>query len=428
MSTIKAVLYKPRKKKDGTIPIYFRITRQGRASFISTGHTIAPTKWDAGLGRAKNSYKDAEALNEYLDKKTKEFAGAEKKLLYASENVSAREVIVKSEFDELSDVFSFCAHHIQKFNNPRQASTFRRYETHMDKLEQFITKKRGKRRTDPNRPPKLNFREIDLPFMNQFKKYLVDLGLQSNTRWAVFKNIKALFNGASAEGVRPADVVFPKKFDMEGEETEGESLTADEILKLANVKLEPNSLEFHARATFLCQFLMQGIRVGDCLSIKYSELSDDLTVIEHRIRKTENTKTKRREKPTLRMILPPQVVAIFRMYKELNDAKTKPSRYVFPHIADVNDVDLPKAISAATAKTNEALKRVCTKAEIKVVSTHAARRSYTTITTQSKGMAVAQQLLMHSKVEMTQRYYTRMQLDKLSAENADIGSFIPSIV
>ena len=54
-------------KSDGTIPIYVRITINGKRAEFSTKRTIEPTKWNNAKGRAKGSNEQIKALNKYLD-------------------------------------------------------------------------------------------------------------------------------------------------------------------------------------------------------------------------------------------------------------------------------------------------------------------------------------------------------------------------
>lgn len=430
---IKAVLYKARENKDGLQPIYIRVTRHAKASYISLGRLIDPKKWDEGTGRAKKNYIGHEDLNERITNKISELDRAENKLLIKDDKVAATEVTAKTKRGEESNIFMLAKSFIQQFNNKRQAATYLRYETHLNKLHQFIGEKKGIKEMV------LHFDRIDADFLNEFDEWLAEgdvkkkrKPLGANTRWTVFKNIRALFNHAIGKGIISSDS-YPFRrgsgFELPSENNEKEALDEKEILKMMAVPLDPYSTEFHSRNSWLVSFFLQGCRISDTLSLRFDELSDDCTQVNHKVRKSEKKKEKDKKKEQwLRLTVPPQAVAIFRWYKEYNDQLDKPSRYVMPHIKNVDYDDLPRAISTATAITNEALKKVCVAACIKVISTHSARRSYANRTAETKSVFSAQQLLKHSSLNMTQRYLSNMKNDKLSAENAEISAFIPNTI
>lgn len=430
---IKAVLYKARENKDGLQPIYIRVTRHAKASYISLGRFIDPKKWDEGTGRAKKHYVGHEDLNERIAKKISELDRAENKLLIKDDKVAATEVTAKTKRGEESNIFILAKSFIQQFNNKRQAATYLRYETHLNKLHQFISEKKGIKEMV------LHFDRIDADFLNEFDEWLAagDVmkkrkPLGPNTRWTVFKNIRALYNHAIGKGIISVDSYPFRKgsgFELPSEQNEKEALDESEILKMLAVPLHPYSTESHSRNSWILSFLLQGCRIGDTLSIRFDELSDDMTQLNHRVRKSEKKKEKdKKREQWLRLTVPPQAVAIFRFYKEYNNQLEKPSRYVLPYIKDVEYDDLPRAISTATAVTNEALKKVCAAAGIRAISSHSARRSFANRTVALKGVFSVQQLLKHSSLNMSQKYISNMRNDKLSAENAEISSFIPVIV
>ncbi len=430
---IKAILYKARENKDGLQPIYIRVTRHGKASYISLGRFMDPKKWDEGTGRAKKNYIGHEDLNERIAKKISELDRAENKLLIKDDNVPAKEVTAKTKRGEESNIFVLAKSFTAQFNNKRQAATFLRYETHMNKLLQFIGEKKG------IKEPILDFTRIDVEFLEEFDEWL-RVGnmskkrkpLGANTRWTIFKNIRALYNHAIGKGVISSDS-YPFRrgsgFQLPSEENEHVVLNEEQLKKMFEVKLELYTTEHAALCTFALQWAMQGCRVGDVLSLRFDELSSDLTQVNHKVRKSERKKEKdKKREQWLRLTLPPHAVGILRHLKQYNDNLHKPSRYVIPYMRDVDYDDLPRAISTGTAITNEALKKICRKAMIPEASTHTARRSYATRTARTKGLLTTQELLKHSNMNMSRRYVSNMANDKLSLENAEINSCIPEVI
>ena len=54
-------------KSNGTVPIYVRITINGKRAEFSAKRTIDPNKWNNTKGRAKGSNEQTKSLNKYLD-------------------------------------------------------------------------------------------------------------------------------------------------------------------------------------------------------------------------------------------------------------------------------------------------------------------------------------------------------------------------
>ena len=60
-------LKKPKNYLHGKMPIYLRITVDGRANEITTKRECEPKKWNSRTKRASGSIEDIKSLNAYLD-------------------------------------------------------------------------------------------------------------------------------------------------------------------------------------------------------------------------------------------------------------------------------------------------------------------------------------------------------------------------
>jgi hypothetical protein len=56
-----------KKNKEGQIPVYLRITVDGKRSELSTKTYVDPDKWNAGKGRIKGSGAEAKRLNNAIE-------------------------------------------------------------------------------------------------------------------------------------------------------------------------------------------------------------------------------------------------------------------------------------------------------------------------------------------------------------------------
>jgi hypothetical protein len=60
-------LKKPKGYKNGAVPVYMRITVDGKRAETTTGRQCDPTRWNASAGRMNGTREDAKTLNTYLD-------------------------------------------------------------------------------------------------------------------------------------------------------------------------------------------------------------------------------------------------------------------------------------------------------------------------------------------------------------------------
>ncbi|GGG26039.1 Arm DNA-binding domain-containing protein [Pontibacter amylolyticus] len=70
MDTKISVLFYGRKAKttkDNLVPIYLRVTLQGRRLELSTHRYVSPERWSAEAGKMKGSSAEARSVNAYLD-------------------------------------------------------------------------------------------------------------------------------------------------------------------------------------------------------------------------------------------------------------------------------------------------------------------------------------------------------------------------
>ena len=65
-ATTKLVLRKDKKRKDGTCPVFVRITANRKSRYISSKVYVAPKYWNADRQEVRTSHDIAPALNKRL--------------------------------------------------------------------------------------------------------------------------------------------------------------------------------------------------------------------------------------------------------------------------------------------------------------------------------------------------------------------------
>ena len=85
------LLFYIRKQKNyhgGVMPIYMRITVNGKRADMSAGRDCDPTKWNSHAGRAIGTKEEVKALNNYLDSLQTKLRNAHQVLIDANQQVT----------------------------------------------------------------------------------------------------------------------------------------------------------------------------------------------------------------------------------------------------------------------------------------------------------------------------------------------------
>jgi len=163
-------LKKPKIYISGVVPIYLRLTVNGKRSEISTSKDCLPEKWNKDSGHMNGTKEEAKVLNTYLDTLQAKLFEVHQKLLAKGETISA--LAIKNKFtgtDEkpLSLVNIFTDH-----NNKIRAllgdefapGTLERYKTSLKHTIDFLQWK--------YKISDIDIRKIDHPFITEFEFYL----------------------------------------------------------------------------------------------------------------------------------------------------------------------------------------------------------------------------------------------------------------
>ena len=70
MQNTFSVLFYPKRNdvdKEGKVPVYIRITLNGKRSELSIQHKIEIGHWNTGAGKAKGNTQEAKNLNRLMD-------------------------------------------------------------------------------------------------------------------------------------------------------------------------------------------------------------------------------------------------------------------------------------------------------------------------------------------------------------------------
>ena len=431
---------KPNKK--GLYSVFLRITENKKHKRTKTKVELeSPKHWNPKAQEVRKSDPNFKKHNEELKEAKEKAIKAEQELEASKKGITPQSIATTMKAGKR--VFSFIEFAEDFASRTQEAGDYRtytKYITFLNKLKFYIN---GVKLNDiPSIPRKkeelslfmskmkadLLINDITLSFLNKFKSYLQkcpntrkpELTLHQNTISKQFDIFKSLYNKARTELKEEGLVLRDNPFDdfvCATIETEKEKLTSEEINLLESLELEEGSLQWHTRNCFLLSYYCGGIRVGDLLQLRGSNVvfTEGKWRISYRMDKTSTAK---------QILLVPEALNIITQYVDL-DKRT--ISYVFPLLDNKaayakattweEKEQLPykvreKLLQQVNSKNTLLNKYLRTLAEMagitKKVSMHISRHSFANIARQKKANVYdIRNVLGHSSLKVTETYLSK---------------------
>lgn len=271
--TIKVVLYS-RKDKNNLHPVKIRITENRISSFINLEFSVEKKHWLKSTNRISQSHPNHIEYNYLIEKKLKELDNHNKsniKVITGRLNV----------FDDLENKIEN-DYQNQYYSKKKHRTLYYHLKKYWGGLE-------------------LHYYDIDKEFYIGFRNYL-QLNIKSrdtltkipsnNTIVGYLKFLTSFLNEKKQEGVFVGDLDFVKKVSPKKIPTKVEPLTTDDISILDNLLPSHTFLRpllFNSLNSFMFNFWSNGLRIGDCLRLKWGNIQGDVIVV--RMGKTKRVLT-----------------------------------------------------------------------------------------------------------------------------------------
>jgi integrase len=261
--TIKVVLYS-RKDKNNLHPVKIRITENRVSSFINLEFSIEKKYWLKSTNRISQSHPSHIEYNYLIEKKLKELEDYNEsniKVITGRGNVfDDLEVKIENDYQN------------QYYSKKKNRTLYYHLKKYWGSLE-------------------LHYYDIDKEFYIGFRNYL-QLNIKSrdtltklpsnNTIGGYLKFLTSFLNEKKQEGVFVGNLEFVKKVSPQKIPTKVEPLTTDDIWVLDNLLPSHDFLRpllFNSLNTFMFNFWSNGLRIGDCLRLKWGNIQGDVIVV-----------------------------------------------------------------------------------------------------------------------------------------------------
>ena len=395
MATTIAKVYRIDKKNEqGLAPVYIRITKNRKASYIATDLRLDSKHWDDKNKKVKPNYPNSTEANTYLDGLVYQIQAEALKDQTENKNTTVRSIKERALGDKTTSFQKVAQGLLDIYRTSNRISTHDTFKATVNKVLTF------------SKSETLTLQQIDVQFLALFEHHLRSIGNKPNTIHKDLKGIRRVFNTAYRQNLIEHNQNPFLKYQLKLVKTVREHLTEDELRQLEGLKLDPNSrLELH-RDMFVFACYAGGLRVSDLLLLKWSNF--DGTHIRFTIRKTNTQHT---------LKLPNPALAILGRYKPVDQEQ---DGFIFPMLPadlDLADyVEVDRRISSCTAYINKNLKILSRMAGIKKnLHFHVSRHTFACLALSKKvGIEYVQRFLAHSNIRETQ-VYAKLESKELDA-------------
>ncbi|KAB8154264.1 tyrosine-type recombinase/integrase [Kordia sp. TARA_039_SRF] len=427
MASVKILLWKHDQKPDGRFPIAIRITKNRKSRYIFTEQYVFENEWDSKNLKVKKSHPNSTRLNNLLLKKLSEAQSAILDSEANDDNASSKQIKKKiKRSGRNTSFFQVAAERIEKKHLAGTYSVSQSELSILFNIKEFLDlnkkapvllvktqiKQRRKERISKGRKGELTplgqirkfstdksliFSDITTAFLDNFKSFCtiyLDQKTRTITNQLIF--IRTLYNVAIKDGI-----IHEKFYPFAGEKekitlssSNKIGLNREEITKIENLELEPQSSIWHTRNVYLFSYYFAGVRISDVLELKWYSFMDGRLYYE----------MNKNEKP-VSIKIPEKAKVILSLYEQ---DKQGVDDYVFPFLKKANQAspeDIFRKTRNATKLLNKYLKRIAVMCEIdKNLSNHIARHTFGNLAGDKINPIMLQKLYRHSDLKTTIGY------------------------
>lgn len=257
--SFKIILYTYKRLSNGEHPVMLRVTFDRKQEYFSLRMTATQETWNDGVGRfdrGKNKRltekeKDNNAIlskhERSLEKIRKYFEDVE----FSSDRfkIEAERVglFTSSNFGSF---FTFTQKVIQDLLDEERIGSALTYRDTLNRVKSF--------RKDKD----LSFRDIDVHFLEAFKKHLLPTN-SVNSIGVYLRTLKAIYNRAVWGKLVKEEFSPWKGFSIKTEKTRKRALSRKQLDALKEYKAEPGSSQWHSLNYFLFSYYARGMNFND---------------------------------------------------------------------------------------------------------------------------------------------------------------------
>jgi integrase len=388
-ASVKIAPLEHKMDKDGFCPIAVRITVNRKVRYIYIGQKIQLQHWTTKEGgMVKSSHPNFKMMNTLLANKRAEVANQLMKAEIESPDYTSSHIKKSIRGDKpTGDFFELAYRHLDELDKVNKISRLWSERPRVKHFHEFV------KATGSSTLP---FHEINESLLKKFRVYLVGKrNAKERTVMNYFVVIRTILNRAIQEGLSDKrHYPFGKgKIRIKMPESIKIGLTREEVKLIEELELTSGSAIWHARNVWLTSFYFAGVRLGDVLKLKWSDIKDQ------RLYYTMGKNGK-----VVSVRIPDKAYDIMQQYQSGRDD----TGYIFPELksVDVNNIArVYRKTSTASKKFARYMNEIAATCGIKKkITTHIARHTFGNISGDKISPQMLQKLYRHSDIRTTMGY------------------------
>lgn len=365
--------------KDGSVPIFIRVSSHQEYVECSLRRSTMPSQWVTAKGRVRNNTLVNKQLNAYLDQQEFRIRDIEKELLSEGKQVSVQAVMQRYRGVEQTKEEMLCELYEEHNSRMKEligktvaANTYKRHLTSLKLFREFLAATHG--------VCDIGVKALNVQIVEEYQHYLMTVrSNNNNTTVKYLRNLSKIVNLAKTRGLIPTNPIDLLPLKMQT--VEREFLTQDELKRLEEKPIDIVRLD-QVRDIFLfCCFT--GLAYVDVASLKPENIVEGKRGRQW-LRKVRNKTNNMCNIPLLR-----------------------PALHILEKYAEYRTVSGRLLPVPSNQKMNAYLKELASLCGItKNLTTHLARHTFATTITLANGASLenVSKMLGHSSVRMTQHY------------------------
>ena len=398
MTTSFHFYLKNRPKKNGSFPIYLRITKNRRHKYLSTGISVKEKEWNANEERVRRNNPNYKTLNETLELIERDARKVQTDLNKTG-SATAKTISERMKMTQNAEFFHIADELYHELVEEKKYQVYKKIKVVLKKLEHF--------EGEHNLP----LARIDSEYLLKFERFLrLEYDNSDTTINKNFQLIKKVIDRALKKRLLTNDPFNDYKVPSESKRKPKTKLTIEQIYAIEALDLREDSLEWNVRNAFLFSFYSGGIRFGDLCCLTWDNIINEKLV--YTMNKNEKSFSMELNNNQWEILL------------RMNDS----SKYIFPFLNESKDYSDPITLRSDIASKNSqlngkknkgnetGLKKIAVLAGIdENISMHVARHSFAQIAIDNEiNLYDLAASMKHSSVTTTQQYLKSLSEDSVN--------------
>lgn len=396
MTSIRLMLNKNRRLKDGCYPLVFRVIHCRRKKLLYTGYRVREDGFDESVGKVLPvadlglTALKVSTINKKVEQKKKAILGRIRQFEQAGLSFSVDDLLLpEKENTHQFGLLKYIDGQVEAKRMKGKEGMAAAYRSTRSSLAKYVCK------------GDVDMEKVDHRFVQGYIDFLTQQGVGENTVCYYLRNLRTIYNQAVADGMRTDDDYPFVKVSTRPVKTVKRAISREDMEAIAGLSLEGSPEMELSRDLYLFSFYAQGMSFVDIVFLKKENIVGEMIVYK-----------RHKSKQLIQIVITPQINQLMRKY-------TGSGEYVFPIIDGNNTQSAYSQYRLALSNINRHLKKIEHTLGIrKRITTYTARHTWATLAHDyGAPISVISAGLGHTSEEMTRVYLKDLDSKVLNRVN-----------